>query len=144
MKERKIIRHGLMLLWFKDLPNLRILSHKNNEPMLFILFRAMTVIISILDRPSISLVHIWKSIKKWSSLQKENSALLEHTCPSKHTIGWDDSKIITTNWHYHQCLCLEARHINFTHAPFNHDDGGLLPDTYLHLVREKGSLLVSV
>ena len=143
MKERKIIRHGLMLLWFKDLPNLRILSHKNNEPMLFILFCAMTVIISILDRPSISLVHIWKSIKKWSSLQKRKFSFVGAHMPIQ-TYNWDDSKIITTNWHYHQCLCLEARHINFTHAPFNHDDGGLLPDTYLHLVREKGSLLVSV
>ena len=69
-----------MLLWFKDLPNLRILSHKNNEPMLFILFRAMTVIISILDRPSISLVHIWKSIKKWSSFAKKKIQL----CWSTH------------------------------------------------------------
>ena len=39
---------------------------------------------------------------------KENSALLEHTCPTNYTIEWDKSKIITTNWHYHQYLCLEA------------------------------------
>ena len=40
--------------------------------------------------------------------KKENSALLEHTCLTNHTIGWDKSKIITTNWRYHQRLCLEA------------------------------------
>ena len=63
--------------------------------------------------------------------KKENSALLEHTCPTNYTIGWDKSKIITTNWHYHQPLCLEAWHINSTHAPLNCDDGSLLPDAYL-------------
>ena len=69
------------MVWcYSDLPNLRILSHKNNEPMLFILFRTMTVIISILDRPSISLVHIWKSIKKWSSFAKKKIQL----CWSTH------------------------------------------------------------
>ena len=40
--------------------------------------------------------------------KKENSALLEHTCLTNHTIGWDNSKIITTNRRYHQRLCLEA------------------------------------
>ena len=40
------------------LPNLRILSRKNNEPTLFILFPAMTVITSISDRPNVSLVHV--------------------------------------------------------------------------------------
>ena len=30
--------------------------------------------------------------------------------------------------------CLEAWHINSAHAPLNRDDGGLLPDAYLHLV----------
>ena len=34
-----------------------------------------------------------------------------------------------TNRRYHQRLCLEA--------PLNRDDGGLLPDAYLHLVRKK-------
>ena len=70
---------------------------------------------------------------------KKNSALLEHTCLTNHTIGWDKSKIITTNRRYHQCLCLEAWHINSAHAPSNCDDGGLLPDAYLHLVRKKGA-----
>ena len=37
---------------------LRILSRKNNEPMLFFLFRAMTVITSISDRLNVSLVHV--------------------------------------------------------------------------------------
>ena len=54
------------------------------------------------------------------------------------SIGWDNSKIITTNRRYHQRLCLDAWHINSAHAPLNRDDGGLLPDAYLHLVRKKG------
>ena len=60
-----------------------------------------------------------------------------HTCLTNHTIGWNNSKIITTNRRYHQRLCLEAWHINSAHAPLNRDDGGLLPDAYLHLVRKK-------
>ena len=43
-----------------------------------------------------------------------------------------------THRRYHQCLCLEAWHINSAHAPLNRDDGGLVPDAYLHLVRKKG------
>ena len=39
----------------------------------------------------------------------------------------------------HQRLCLEAWHVNSAHAPLNRDDGGLLPDTYLHLVRKKAA-----
>ena len=67
---------------------------------------------------------------------EENSALSEHL-----TIGWDKSKIITTNRRYHQRLRLKAWHINSAHAPLNRDDGGLLPDAYLHLVRKKGQLI---
>ena len=36
--------------------------------------------------------------------KKENSALSEHTCLTNHTVGWDNSKIITTNRLYHQRL----------------------------------------
>ena len=32
---------------------------------------------------------------------------------------------------------MEAWHINSAHAPLNCDDGGLLPDAYLHLVRKR-------
>ena len=39
-----------------SLPNLGMLLQKNNEPTLFILFRARTVITSISDRPNVSLV----------------------------------------------------------------------------------------
>ena len=46
---------------------------------------------------------------------------------------------ITANRRYHQRLCLEAWHINSAHAPLNRDDGGLLPDAYLHLVRKKAA-----
>ena len=72
-------------------------------------------------------------------LASTHSALSEHTCLTNHTIGWDNSKIITTNRRYHQRLCLEAWHINSAHAPLNRDDGGLLPDAYLHLVRKKAA-----
>ena len=115
---------NLFRLWGIFLPNLRILSWKNNEPMPFILFLAMTVTTN------------WKVV---FFCKKENSALLEHTCLTNHTIGWDKSKIITTNRCYHQHLCLEAWHINSTHAPLNRDDGGLLPDAYLNLVRKKSA-----
>ncbi|CAH3112218.1 unnamed protein product, partial [Pocillopora meandrina] len=71
--------------------------------------------------------------------KKENSALSEYTCLTNHTIGWDNSKIITTIRRYHQRLCLEAWHINSAHAPLNRDDGGLPPDAYLHLVRKKAA-----
>ena len=74
-----------------------------------------------------------------SFCEKENSALSEYTCLINHTIGWDNSKIITTYRCYHQRLCLEACHINSAHAPLNRDGGGLLPDACLHLVRKKGS-----
>ena len=70
--------------------------------------------------------------------KKEISALSEHTCLTNHTIGWDNFKIITPNRRY-QRLCLEAWHINSAHAPLNRDDGGLLPDAYLHLVRKKAA-----
>ena len=33
--------------------------------------------------------------------KKENSALSEHTCPTNHSIGWDNSKTFTTNRRYH-------------------------------------------
>ena len=48
--------------------------------------------------------------------KKENSALSGNTCLTNHTIGWDESKIITTNRRYHQHLCLEAWHITSAHA----------------------------
>ena len=32
--------------------------------------------------------------------KKENSALSEHICLTNHTIGWDNSKIISTYWRY--------------------------------------------
>ena len=74
-----------------------------------------------------------------SLVKSTNSALSENTCLTNHTIGWDKSKITITNQRYHQRLCLEAWHINSAHAPLNRDDGGLLPDAYLHLVRKKAA-----
>ena len=69
---------------------------RKTEATLFILFRAMTVITSTSDRPNVNLVHVWKSIKKRSSFEKENSALSEHTTLANHTVRRDKSKIITT------------------------------------------------
>ena len=76
---------------------LRTLSWKNNEPTN--LFRAMTVITSVSDRPIISLVYVWKSIKKWCSFakKKRNSALSEHTCLTNHTIGRISLKLPPVN-----------------------------------------------
>ena len=89
------------------------------------------------DRPNVSVVQ--GASKSGFLSQKENSTLSENTCLTNYTIGWDKSKIITTNRRYHQRLCLEAWHINSPHAPLNRDDGGLLPDAYLHLVRKKAA-----
>ena len=66
--------------------------------------------------------------------REDNSALSEHTCQTNHTISWNNFKFITTNQRYHQIRFLEALHINSAHAPLNRDDGGLLPDAYLHLI----------
>ena len=72
--------------------------------------------------------------------KKVYSALSENTCLTNHTIGWDNSKIITTNRRYHQHLCLEAWHINSVHAPLNRDDGSLLPEA-IYTSSEKRPLL---
>ena len=58
----------------------------------------------------------------------------DHACQTNHTIAWDNSKIINTNSHYHQHLCLEAWHFNFTHVPLNPDYDGLhLKSIYISL-----------
>ena len=81
---------NLLNLWGIFLPDLRILSRKNNEPKPYILFFAMTVTTNKSGRPNVSLVHVWKSIKKRVSFaEKENSALSEHTCLTNCTIEWD-------------------------------------------------------
>ncbi|RMX57089.1 hypothetical protein pdam_00008218 [Pocillopora damicornis] len=49
---------NLFRLWGIFLPNIKILPRKNNGPTLFILFRAMTVITSVSDRPNFSSVHV--------------------------------------------------------------------------------------
>ena len=100
----------------------------------------MTVIASILDRPNISLYTFERALKTGLLLKGKNSALSEHTCLANYTVGWDRSKIITTNQRYHQCLRLKALHINSAHASVNHDSS-LLPDAYLHLIRKKGQLI---
>ena len=59
----------------------------------------------------------------------------KHISSPQPSIGWDTSTIITTNWCYHQRLCLEARLMLLLHQ----DDDSLLPDAYLHLVRKKAT-----
>ena len=93
---------NLCRLWGIFLPNLSVLSWKNNEQTPVIPFLATTVTTNTSDRPNVSMVHVSKSIKKRFSLaKKENLALSEHTCLTNHTIGWDKSKILTTNRRYH-------------------------------------------
>ena len=70
-------------IWGILLSNLRILSRKNNEPTLFILFPVMTVITSTSDRPNVSLVNVWKSIKKWSSFTKIKFSFIRTHMPNQ-------------------------------------------------------------
>ena len=80
---KRILRFGNIGIY---LPNLGILlSRKNNEPTLLILFRAMTVTMCIPDRPNVSLLHVWRSIKEVFFCKKGNSALSEHTCLTHKT-----------------------------------------------------------
>ena len=57
--------------------------------------------------------------KDLTDVTEELQCLSEHTCLTNHAVGWDNSKIFTTNRRYHQRLCLEAWHINSAHAPLN-------------------------
>jgi hypothetical protein len=63
--------------------------------------------------------------KAVSTLDKGNSALAEHVCYTKHDIGWENSKVITTNNRYGERLCLEAWHINMSNHALNRDDGAI-------------------
>ena len=102
---------------------------KNNKPTLFILFPCNDYDHDYIRQTKRQFGTLLKEHQKAVFFCKnENSALSEHTCLTNHTIGWDKSKIITTNRRYHQRLCLEAWHINSAHAPLNRDDSGLLPD----------------
>ena len=47
------------------------------------------------------------SVVFFAQFDEENLTLSEHTCLTNHTIGWDESKTITTN-RRHQRLCLET------------------------------------
>ena len=49
----------------------------------------------------------------------------------------------TTVCHSFQVSSLEAWHITSAHTPLNHIDGGLLPDTYLHLINKNERWLVN-
>ena len=100
----------------------------------------MTVTTNISDTRNVQFGKRLKEHQKAVFLcKKENSALSEETYRTNHTIGWENSKITTTNWCVHQRLCLEAWYINSVHVLLNRDDGGLLPDAYLYLVRQKAA-----
>ena len=73
---------------------MRVLSRKNNDPTLSILFRAMTVITSASDRPNVSLVHVWKSTKKWPSFaeNKIQLCLSTYATPTLQ-LGWTSLKL---------------------------------------------------
>ena len=68
---------------------------RKTEATLFILFRAMTVITSTSDRPNVSLVHVWKSIKKRSSFAKRKFSVIGAHNPNQ-PYRQDKCKIITT------------------------------------------------
>lgn len=136
-----------MLEWLKNLfrlcgiflPNLKTLLWKNMNPHYwFYSVQRLWSLVYWTDQTS-----VWCTFERASKAvffcKKENSALSGHTWLTNHTTGWDKSKIITTYRHYHWHLCLGAWCINSAHVPINNDDGGLLPDTYLHLVRKKAS-----
>ena len=64
---------------------------------------------------------------------------------ANHTIRWSNFEIITTNRRYYRRLFVEAcTSGESVHAPLNRDDGGLLPDTYLHFISKNKRWLVSV
>ena len=76
------LQKNLFRLWGIFLPNLRVLSGKTNEPTPFIVFLAMTVTTNTSDRPNVSLVDVWKSMKKRFSfffLQKKKIQLYRTT-----------------------------------------------------------------
>ena len=112
MATKWAIRHGLMEQWFNDLMNAtkKLKTYPHQQMPL----STLTTLFAI----------------------KCPCHLLRHSCLTNHTIEWDKSKIITTNWHYHQHLCLEAWHINSAHTPLN-CDGGLLPDNHFTPLQKK-------
>ena len=55
--------------------------------------------------------------------------LVGHVCSNKADFFFYGEKI---NWH------------QLRHAPLNRDEGSLLLDAYLHLVKKQGSLFVSI
>ena len=82
----KLLKNFLRL-WGIFLPNLRILSQKNNKLMPFILFLAMTVTTNTLEDQTSAWYTFERTSKSSFLLQKRNSALLEHTYLNNHTIG---------------------------------------------------------
>ena len=72
--------------------------------------------------------------------------------PTDQTLVWDSfegaSKPDFSSMLEHGCvgvilelpqqLALPSTHSNAARAPLNHDDGGLLPDTYLRRLKRKG------
>ena len=71
----KLLRNPFRL-WVICLPNLRILSRKNNKPTIFILFRGMTMITSISDRPMSVWYTFQRALKSGHLLQKRKFSFI--------------------------------------------------------------------
>ena len=112
----KLLKNFLRL-WGIFLPNLRILSQKNNKLMPFILFLAMTVTTNTLEDQTSAWYTFERTSKSSFLLQKRKFSFIGAHIPNEPYNWGDNSKIITTNRRYHQRLCLEAWHINSTCAP---------------------------
>ena len=68
--------------------------------------------------------------------KKENSAFSGLACQSSHGTGSNNCKPFTNNRGYQQRLGLECCkwHNTSANAPLNRDEGGLLSETFLHLI----------
>ena len=112
--------------------------HPDSECCTFFHRNLSNVSTNISDRPNVSLVHVRKSIKKRFSLSKKRIQLY------RSAIAWLTIQLGGI------ILKLSPRIGVTTSAfvwkpgiwtpptpPLNRDDGGLLPDAYLHLVKKK-------
>lgn len=94
------------------------------------------------DRPNVSLAHVWRSTQRKFFFARRKTLRWRSMLANITTqLRGGNSRNITINQRNHQHGCLEAWHIIATYAPFNSDDGGILPHIYLHLVKRKGRKL---
>ena len=92
----------------------------------------------VAKKPFQTLGHIFAKPKDPVTKEQRTDAIYSIPCNDcDHEYIGLTKRQFSTRLKEHQRLCLEAWHINSAHAPLNRDDGGLLPDAYLHLVRKK-------